>query len=345
MNDIAWADVNDLGVVGGWGNSTSNDSLAYIGNGIVGVDANAFELNDSGELVGISTEFGAVFTTSGTSTNPGSGSEFYGINSNGTVAGILGNRAVVGTTASLATLPATNFLTMRATGINSAGNICGFGIDVNNASRVFYFNGASTAFVPFVSGQKGASTSIGHCINDSDEIVGEGVLTLGGSVGFIFDPVNGTQLLNNLVPAGWNITNALYINNSGTILAQGTNGSYNGYVLLEPVQIAPEPSTLLLAVGALALFAALRRRRKFQFKRAAIGVRGALTRLAIPALLLIGAAASGQASLLTVDLGPFEAYRQSSSAAPTTASTSYIEEVIAARRTSRRVLAAVKKHD
>ena len=61
----------------------------------------------------------------------------------------------------------------------------------------------------------------------------------------------------------------------------------------------------------------------FQFTRGVISLRATIL-LAIPALLLIGAAAPGQASLLTVDLGPFQAYRQSSSAAPTTASISYV---------------------
>jgi hypothetical protein len=63
---------------------------------------------------------------------------------------------------------------------------------------------------------------------------------------FMWDPVNGTQLLNNVVPNGWNITEAVTINDSGTILALGTKGVYNGYVLLEP---APEPSTLSLATA------------------------------------------------------------------------------------------------
>jgi hypothetical protein len=40
--------------------------------------------------------------------------------------------------------------------------------------------------------------------------------------GGFWDIVNGTRLLNSLVPAGWNTTNALSVSNSGLILAQGS---------------------------------------------------------------------------------------------------------------------------
>jgi hypothetical protein len=51
--------------------------------------------------------------------------------------------------------------------------------------------------------------------------------------GGFWDIVNGTRLLNSLVPAGWNTTNALSVSNSGLILAQGSlSGGASQYVEL-----------------------------------------------------------------------------------------------------------------
>lgn len=52
---------------------------------------------------------------------------------------------------------------------------------------------------------------------------------------WIWDATNGTRLLKNCVPTGWNIFNAISISNNGLILAQGSlNGGTVQYVELVP---------------------------------------------------------------------------------------------------------------
>jgi len=71
--------------------------------------------------------------------------------------------------------------------------------------------------------------------------------------GWIWSSVNGTRLLNPLVPASWSIANAISISNNGLILAQASlNGGGLQYVELVPTTPAtPAPGTWGLMVAGL----------------------------------------------------------------------------------------------
>ncbi len=72
---------------------------------------------------------------------------------------------------------------------------------------------------------------------------------------FIWDSVNGTRNLNDLLPpeSDWRIFSAADINDNGWITATAFEGDSNKYqiVLLKPV---PEPSCLMLIIGVAAIF-------------------------------------------------------------------------------------------
>lgn len=87
----------------------------------------------------------------------------------------------------------------------------------------------------------------GSSLNDLGVVVG-----YSDAGGWIWDASDGTQLLNNLVPAGWDVAEALSISDNGLILAQASfDGGPLEYVELDP---APEPRTYsLVGVGLLLL--------------------------------------------------------------------------------------------
>ena len=65
------------------------------------------------------------------------------------------------------------------------------------------------------------------------------VSTAANGGAWIWDPINGIAYLNNLVPVGWSIGNAVSISNSGLILASGSyqNGPF------EWLELSPAPTT------------------------------------------------------------------------------------------------------
>jgi hypothetical protein len=77
---------------------------------------------------------------------------------------------------------------------------------------------------------------------------------------WIWDPQNGPQLLDDLVPGDGFIANGpAIINNEGQILDQIQSRSFNGYVLLTPT---PEPSSVGLCATGIIPFALGARRRR-----------------------------------------------------------------------------------
>lgn len=249
LNSVGYAVINDNGLLGGWG-FTSSTEEAFIGSSVVPLAGNlssfANALNDSGQLAGYvknssdATE-AAFMTASGTSVQP-SGYDLDAINGAGVATGDNSSgQAIYGTASGVTVIPpAAAFDGSYGLGINSAGDVCGYGF-LPGGLQGFYFNGTTSVLIPLPQGSTSAEFSDG-CISAASQVVGYGY---GGAtdVGFIWSPTTGTQILNNLVPSNWTITQALYINNSGTILAQGTNGTYTGYVLLTPT---PEPSAFWL---------------------------------------------------------------------------------------------------
>jgi hypothetical protein len=94
-----------------------------------------------------------------------------------------------------------------------------------------------------------------HPLNNAGQVVGWGDLG-----GWIWDPVNGSRNLEDLVPPEWDVGGGRSINDRGQIVATGHSfqTGYSGFVLLDPI---PEPATGLLLAGGLILLAALARRR------------------------------------------------------------------------------------
>jgi hypothetical protein len=103
-----------------------------------------------------------------------------------------------------------------------------------------------------MSAYYGSITNFGFVVGSSD--VG----------GWIWNPfTDTTQLLNTMVPPGWDITSALSISNNGIILAEGSlNGGRTEFVELGPQGTLPEPASFLLAGGGIMLLGLARRVRK-----------------------------------------------------------------------------------
>lgn len=145
--------------------------------------------------------------------------------------------------------------------------------DINNASSVAgdYFDAATSSFRAFlwrasdlspvaIAGPAGATRASANSINNGEQVVG----VAGGSLGdraFLWDAVNGSRYLNDLVDPstpGWILTNANSINASGSIVGFGT---FNGQTRAFRADPIPEPATMTaLALGA-ALLAARKRKK------------------------------------------------------------------------------------
>jgi hypothetical protein len=257
--------INNLGVAGGELVGTGIKE-AFIGNTPLGlggtIETFGNTLNDAGQLAGQGCFASAppgcqgfIATTAGyqfLSPPAGIYTAFYGINSQGVATGYSSptnsqssSNLIYGTAAGITTvpLPATGWSGMFGLTINDSGNIRGNGYyyGAGGDFNAFYFDGSSiTTLAPdyyfFQVPQQ--------CMNNRNQVIGEGSLTfaeMNSPQAFLWDPVNGLQLLNNLVPAGWNITGVYGINDSGSIVGYGSyKGGMPGDVLLSVA--TPQPS-------------------------------------------------------------------------------------------------------
>jgi len=200
-----------------------------------GSSSYATGINDAGRVVGYSD------LTGDTSSNAFAYS-----------AGVMTNLGTLGGAGSLA----------RA--INNNGQIVGWSTTASNATHAFSY---STGVMRDL-GTLGGQFSYARGLNNLGDVAGQS--TLAGDTleaGFVLR--NGSMLnLNGLLDpttgAGWNVINAIDINDSGWIVAYGTRaGSFQQFgLLLSPV---PEPSSALLMLLGLGLAGgAVRRQRKAQ---------------------------------------------------------------------------------
>jgi probable HAF family extracellular repeat protein len=238
--------INDSGVVVGTANTATGSSAFTDQNGAVMTAINTGDplaINASGEIAGEGSfpvagtpgdVFSQAFTYQGGRTTvlgliPGEGGIFSGasgINSSGEVVGSGDNSASDerawkyqnGTMTDIGTLGGPQ---ASAAAINASGQIVGFAQTSSDADHGFLYTG-------------GKMTDLGlnvfpDAINDFGVIVGQGP---GGAV---IDSGGTVRNLNNLV-SGVTLTNAVGINNSGQIVAQGstTGTGQSGAFLLTP---------------------------------------------------------------------------------------------------------------
>lgn len=118
--------------------------------------------------------------------------------------------------------------------------------------QAFVYAASGTTLIPLPTGASVASVGQ-QSINSSGVVVGQS-----NAGGWIWDPVNGTRLLNALVPPGWNVTSGVSISDRGLILAQASyQGGASQYVeLTAAVATTATPSTLGLALIGIALCSA-----------------------------------------------------------------------------------------
>jgi hypothetical protein len=221
---------------------------------------NGSAINNSGQVVGgalpTNSFIGTTSSSSAFTVGPNIATIASAINSSGQVAGfvfyypggIFAQQAFIGGT--VIPLPP-GWGSAAGYAINDSGQVVGYGSpNGSTVYRVFIGTTSASSAIPPPPGATTATVTF-QSINNSGAVVG-----LSDAGGWIWDAVNGTRLVNGLVPAGWNVTNALSISNSGLILAQGAlNGGASQYVELVPVvpPATPAPSTWLLVVAGLGL--------------------------------------------------------------------------------------------
>ncbi len=220
-----------------------------------------YGINDSGQVAGyldnsIYAQQAIVATSSGTTAVPlpagWNWSEALAINNSGQVCGLGGfnsnSGAFIGTASGISAIPAPPGLGRTyCLAINDSGQVVG-----NGSSQAFFGTAAGIAAIPLPPGATTSNVSY-QSLNNSGVVVG-----YSDAGAWIWDATNGTRLLNNYVPSGSNIMNALSISGNGLILVQG--GSFNGvgfnYAELVPaVPATPAPATWMLVISGLGLLA------------------------------------------------------------------------------------------
>jgi probable HAF family extracellular repeat protein len=267
--------------------------------GTLGAESVAYDINDQGQIIGISGLLNGVwrgFVYSGSGPMTPLGSVADGINNLGQIvgtssgptssSGFLRNPGgtVISTGSFLGTCINDNGI---AAGVGfGTGYACVRGIDgqvqnlgfigqpeaINNNGQIAgrLYGNSRHAFVTSSNGSLtdlgtlGGSESYADGMNNNGDVVGAAYRSSNeASRAFLCLNGGSMQDLNTMVnlPAGWVLTCAMDINDNGQIVASGSlNGGWDHAFLLTPV---PEPSTFaLLGMGGIGLIAFVWRRRR-----------------------------------------------------------------------------------
>src|SRR5580700_2869848 len=243
--------VNNLGQIAGSGGNSSGGQ-AFIGTAagstVIPPPAGSsggvgYAVNDSGQVVGfdgydrlyIGTTAGSTAFPTPAGWNAAVG---QGVNSFGQIVGYIidssAEQAFITTPAGITPIPyLPDVITSQAVAVNDLGQVAG----VANFNLAFIATTAGSVLIPPPIGATYSGLS-GGCINNSGMVVG--FTEVGG---WIWDAINGSVPLNNLVPAGWYVYNAISISNNGHILALATfeGGPYQ-YVDLCPTGVPAAPT-------------------------------------------------------------------------------------------------------
>ncbi len=281
--------INESGQIAGYAiNGNNNNYQAFIGTGTSAAliplpsgwtgSTFGYGINDSGQLAGYGGAGVQTFvgTSSGsTAIAPASNPATFqptGINNSGEVVGfgldeqnsISVLLPEVGSTSQGASVTGP-FPDWVGVAINDSNDIVTFTSDVVSiAGQVDFLQPAGPfgygppTVIPVPTGATTMSAWYGS-LNSLSYVVGSSDVG-----GWIWNPfTDTTQLLNTLVPPGWDITSALSISNNGIILAEGSlNGARTEFVELGPQGTLPEPASFLLAGGGIMLLGLARRVRK-----------------------------------------------------------------------------------
>jgi probable HAF family extracellular repeat protein len=235
--------VNNNGQVAGWSNASTGDRGYLWENGV---------LTDLGDLAGGSDQ-----------------SRAFDINSSGQVVGFgtggSGRRAVLwenGTINDLGVLQESDNQSF-AYGINDLGGVVGQSGDSSSAREAFIWEDGVMKGLGQISN---GSLSLAYDINNLGQVVGIGVspeaATQNGQTAFLWDEVNGTRDLNDLIDESaneWVIIHANAINDSGQIIGWGRNpdGKMHAFIMTQAI---PEPGAISI-LGVISLGVLGRRRR------------------------------------------------------------------------------------
>jgi len=226
-----------------------------------GTTAAASSINASGQITGNATVGVATHTflySGGTMTDigPVGGLDNQGIaiNSSGTIAGYTEDGPEQAFTYSGT---ATDYGQGELFGINNAGTSVGDNGLSSNAPIIISSTGVITTLGTF-----GGTSASAYGINSAGDVVGFSYTT-GNASEDAFVYIGGVMYdLNSVLDgsgAGWSLTDAVGINDSGQIVGDGMIGGQFHIFLLNPV---PEPGSIAMLVGGLGLLGAVARRRR-----------------------------------------------------------------------------------
>lgn len=294
-------DLNNNGQMVGYWRNRNGEFRALVGNQNTVTDLGPFNgitnntasaINDLGQIVGMS------FTTNSqgeeqylgwlwkngikTSLNSPSNPSFSPseINNLGQIVGtsfapsqtsIDNSQAVVLTSGQVIELPALNGSTQSiGYDINNRGQVVGY----SDNEAVLWSDGDALGLG--ILGSNDNTYSVATGINDLGQVVGYSTIyevsfPTYGRHAFLWD--GQLKDLNNLIPfdSGWELEDAMHINNKGQIVGMGIlNGQYHAYLLtpLSGSEPVPEPLTIMSSLTAAGFGIALRCKQKQQQKDA-----------------------------------------------------------------------------